>query len=313
MSKMLSSLTMKQIKSIKNIFAKYHLNLNINIEDKNILCLVKLAANPIWSEMKNKVPWMLEHKNKKIELIASATNAYIGLQLFRINNNIKIQDWQKDKDIVLLYLISDFILDDKDIDPKMKKDLLEKIRDRKINNKSKSVFREVNDLMDILDRLLTGSDKVKEAIFDAWDAEMDSLRQLTTLEFEELFKISKDKGIRTVRMASIILGKDFDSLYYDIGGISQLIDDLMDREIDSEDNINTAATICEDMDYYIYRLLILIDELSDHQYFFKISFIQILKILVKDINLSCEIGKFFHTDIKSKYSRMEEIIADIDI
>jgi hypothetical protein len=254
---------MDQLKTCRKIVTNNSANVKIpNNKTKLISDIINILSVPIWEEIRINLPWMYTHPYKKIEILTSATSAYVGLLFYRIINRIKIDDTQSDKDIVTLYLISDFILDDSNVSKHTKIELKRCVECRRISpyphvNKLTQDDK-VRDLVIVLDRLLL-KEYNRDAIYEAWDSEIASTKQLECLDFDTLWDISAKKGHKTIKMAACIINKGVDlPSSYLIGSITQFMDDLMDFQRDKDDNINTAVTVSindDNLDYYVYRLL----------------------------------------------------------
>lgn len=282
--------------------SEFRLSMNENLEHYKIW--FSIVNKTIWDAMEKRLPWIYNDVNKSVELLSAGSSAYLGLLIYRVLSKFNRregkykEDELLDVDIVLIYLACDFILDSEDIPSSVKTEMKRRVETYKNDphhretQKDKGDYR-VNDLIDILEELLTLEPNCREGIFDAWDSEKKSEEQLHCKDFETLWEISSNKGYRTVQMAAKIIncGNDLPHSYI-LGALTQVCDDLMDHQSDKDAGINTAATLCmtdgQCLDYYIYRCLILVSEVPKEFWPLSFFFTQVI----------CSCG--FHNNYTSK-------------
>ena len=240
-----------------------------------------IISEEIWLAVKSKLPWLYEHSSHVLrkEVMASASAAYLGLILYRclLEKKRKDNDKEIDINIVLLYLGSDFLLDDMEVPNHVKKELKTCIDERVWTAED----TRVQNILDILKETLELEPQGEEGIYDAWNSEKKSLKQKDETDFETLWNISSDKGYKTIQMADKLINKGVELPYaFSLGSVTQHIDDLMDHATDIKSGIHTPATVCmkdgECLDYYLYRTLKDINDMSNDLYPMKIFFIQVV-------------------------------------
>lgn len=235
---------------------------------------------PIFDKIKNECPWLLND-----DAMASASAAFIGVIIFRIIYNIPRNEADLDIDIsiIMIYLTADHVLDDNNSSDLMKNDLKQLLRERPdtipehLDKEVKAVYKEFL-------FLTSKSPYAEEALLEAWGQELESEKQHYESDIKKLWDIScKKGGACTIMTCKILRGAVYEDCY-ELGAITQLIDDLCDMKIDIKENIKTCATELSkinELDRYIYDIFVMIDALSDKFWILKILFTLILCSLAK--------------------------------
>lgn len=272
----LSRLSIGQILVIKNIvefniLPNRLINKNYGGIKSEFKRLFSMFNNTIWNKVRKELPHIWNSK-KKIEALTASSCSWTGIFLWKsllyINNknSIDINLEEADIDVILLYIGSDYILDDDNVPLDMKKEMktfVKKVRQAEVFEDKDIRYKEVLGLINILRRVIRRSPNSKNALWEAWDAEI----LVPEDNFESYFQISAYKGWKTVSMAAAIItnGGDFPGSK-ELGSATQHVDDMMDWKTDFNDGINTAATHSikhDNFDYYIYRALISCNNIGD--------------------------------------------------
>lgn len=250
---------------------------------ENVRKLFKEVNGKMFREMDKVCPWLLKDK----EACGAASAAYIGCQIFKGVLKLKESNDDLDTPLILIYLISDFIMDDKTAPLKIKKQL----KDVFDNNPEDFINSDLDDkVRAVLDQymiLTTASPNSKNALLKTWHYEVECEKQKSNEStLDELWDMTYEKGALTTLMAyATMMNVDpvtdcnvIDAVRM-MGGITQLLDDLMDHQTDLDEGINTAALVAiknNKLDEYVYCVLLRIGMLPDHLLFMKVFFTQIL-------------------------------------
>lgn len=253
--------------------------------------LVKKLSTDIWRHLKERFPWIYHHPTIGIESRASASSAYIGLLLYRAIVSHMRREGKEELDetldiyIILLYIGSDYILDDSSISNEVKQELVYQVglveSSEHVETIDTSQIKDhrVEALIKLLLELLTLEPACKEGVFAAWKSEKESEKQTVLTSFDKLWDLSADKGHKTIYMACTVINEGQTLPFcQSLGSVTQHLDDLMDHKTDLAEGINTAVTVSMNssigLDYYLYKILQEIESLDNRMYVIKIFFIQ---------------------------------------
>lgn len=285
MSQNLSNLSLEELEELHTIVKKWGIYSNDNdfsiIKDKFFPDIRKVFIDfnaPVFRRI-NEYPWLI-----KDEVMASASAAFLGIMLFRLIYKIPRKEGDLDIDIsiIMIYLTSDHVLDDKSSNNELKKNLKQVLNDRpdyipeNLDDKVKAVYKEF--------LFLTSRSKyAEEALLEAWDKEVESEKQHYETDLKKLWDISARKGgACTIMTAKILTGEVFEDCYR-LGAVTQWMDDLCDMKIDLDEGIKTCATESAnigELDRYIYDIFIEMSKLGERFWIIKILFTLIICSLV---------------------------------
>ena len=306
MSSGLSDLSFVQLKESRDVLTRWSIKTNDRTahQYRSMLAsfldqyrlLIRMLSREIWHELEEKFPWLYHHPTLRGEVLASSSSALIGLIMYRTmighlrRPGREKEDQELDHWLVLLYLGSDYILDDPEIDDQVKREMKDKVREvfketlsERIKVEGSIEDHRVLALIKLLYDILEREPLSRQGLLMAWKSELRSEQQKSETDIDKLWDISGDKGYKTVLMACHIInsGQDLSGSRV-LGAVTQHVDDLMDHLSDHKAGINTAAVRAIyhehrdwSLDRYIHRLLREIDSLDIDLWPLKIFFVQV--------------------------------------
>lgn len=298
----LSNLSPAELISIRNVLQKWSIKTDSGLANEYRVFLksyieqyrltLQGLSSEIWSEMDKRLPWLVCHDQLKGEARASASSAYIGILIYRASVGLDRkteQDKKLDIYIVLIYLGSDYLLDDKLLPDSIKDQMKQAVKRFFKSPYQRQVELDldpkVTSLIDLLYDITEIEPKSVQGLRLAWDSELNSELQKHETDCDKLWDISVDKGYKTVLMACQVINSGSELLgARELGSVTQLIDDLMDHKIDYESGINTFVVRAVyyhknrnqlSLDDYIYRLMREIESMPNELWIIKIFFVQV--------------------------------------
>lgn len=329
----LSSLSFLQIYEIRDILCKWSTLCDSSFSYKYrdlVKCsmslyqnVIKKLSEPVWNAIDERFSWIKDSVHRD-EVKASATSSFIGLMIYRsLIGHLRTRpiDESLDIKVVLLYIGSDYILDDETISEDVKDLLKTKVKEVFVNSFAESNPESdpesndprVDSLVQVLKEILTDEPLSRDGLLLAWDSELKSEQQKNITDFDTLWEISSDKGYKTILMACHIINKGQALIgARALGSLTQHIDDLIDHKVDIQSGIHTSANICMTtnkyhLDYYIYRLFKEVEELEDELLPIKIFFVQVIcSCATRNPHTSSELR-----DLLSKYL-LDDKVCDFE-
>lgn len=185
--------------------------------------------------------------------------------------------------VTMLYLFVDHYLDDKNLDPKIRKEAITQLIMLSQNPELKLNFvdEKFESIVSIYKELNQRNPQFKKYLLVAFMSEVESVKiqQSPDHSYETYLRICYEKGGTSASLIQCLLDPEDQKLMdecYNLGKIIQLLDDCADCDNDNENKINTVATFvlknegC--LDSLWKSIIPMISEIDERLYRFKYLF-----------------------------------------